>query len=385
MGERAVWRSRRALIFVTAAAIVVAAGAAGAFAGGLIGGTAVEPQVAPRAHAAAAAGAGVVRQGVKRPAAHPAKAAPVSSKRAGRSRPVRHRPATSAPARRLSTGGGPTYDLCVKAGSLSLPGASVGIWGFASLGTAASCAGVSAQLPGPQLDANVGDTVTLNVTNTLDRTITIEAPGIDFGSAVTDVLPTQTVSLSFTAGTEGTYLYESSGDAGRQEAMGLYGALVVHAPAGVVDGMAVSVAVERTLVLSEVDPNLNANPDGFNMNDWHPTYWLINGKAYPETDSIGAAAGQNVLLRYANAGIDNTTMTMLGVRQQLLALDGSRLGSALSVVAQTFPSGGTGDAIVAVPATATAGTKYPVYNRNLQLENGTLGPGGGMLTYIRIP
>ena len=43
------------------------------------------------------------------------------------------------------------------------------------------------------------------------------------------------------------------------------------------------------------------------MYDYLATYWLINGKAYPDTAPITATAGQRVLLRYVNAGYDNTT------------------------------------------------------------------------------
>mgnify|MGYP003693686519 CR=1 FL=1 len=35
------------------------------------------------------------------------------------------------------------------------------------------------------------------------------------------------------------------------------------------------------------------------MYSYQATYWLINGKAYPDTAGITATAGQRVLLRYA--------------------------------------------------------------------------------------
>ena len=101
--------------------------------------------------------------------------------------------------------------------------------------------------------------------------------------------------------------------------MGLYGALVVHsATAGQAYGIAVTAYdVEAPLVLSAIDPAFNADPDTFDMTNYLATYWLINGKAYPDTAPIAATAGQRVLLRYLNAGYDNTSMTLLGMHQRV--------------------------------------------------------------------
>jgi FtsP/CotA-like multicopper oxidase with cupredoxin domain len=283
-------------------------------------------------------------------------------------------------------------DLCAKAGNATMAdGAVVPIWGFARKPAGIACTdpSVGAQLPGPVLDVSRGDVVTLNVTNALvGRTISLEAPGIDLTAGPQDAAPGNTVSLTFTASAEGTYLYDSAGDAGRQQAMGLYGALVVRGSTpGQADGAAFD--LERTLVLSELDPAFNAAPDTFDMNAWKPTYWLINGQPYrSDAPTIDAHAGDRLLLRYANAGIDDNTMTMLGLRARLLARDAYALANPFDVVAETFASGATADALVTVPATAAAGTRFPLYNRQLHLTNGLPGGAGyspgGMLTFVRV-
>ncbi len=216
--------------------------------------------------------------------------------------------------------------------------------------------------------------MTLNVTNNIPgHTISLEVPGVDVSSAPAnaDADFGETASVTFTTPAEGTFLYESAGDAGRQEAMGLYGALIVHSA---ISGQAygLPVAAERTLVLSEIDRAFNLNPDAFDMRDWHPTYWLINGMDHPNAPDISVPAG-DVLLRYANAGVDHNTMTMLGLRQRLLARDGYPLSNPFSVVSETFPAGGTGDALVTIPA--TSGARFPVYNRNLNL---------GMMRFLQV-
>jgi FtsP/CotA-like multicopper oxidase with cupredoxin domain len=289
-----------------------------------------------------------------------------------------------------------SIDLCAKAGTTTLPGgASVPIWGFALKpdGVACSAATVVATTPGPQLTVGAGDTVTLRVTNALPggRTISLEAPGVDFDAGPTDAGPGDTVSRTFTA-VPGTYLYASSGGGGRQQAMGLAGALVVRSSTAgqAYDSAASAFDAEQTLVLSEIDPALNgnANPDTYNMLQWHPTYWLINGKAHPDTATVDARAGQRLLLRYVNAGLEHVTMTMLGLDTRLVARDAYALDSPFSVVAETFAAGATADGIVAIPSTASAGDRFAVYDRQLHLTNGAIGDPahapGGMLTFVRI-
>ena len=104
--------------------------------------------------------------------------------------------------------------------------------------------------------------------------------------------------------------------------------------------------------------------------------WLINGTASPATTAISAAAGQKVLLRYANAGIDNNTMAILGLHQRLIGRGANALANPFDVVSQTLPAGETADVIVAVPGSASPGTRYPLYNRQFR---------PGMRTSIVVP
>ena len=89
--------------------------------------------------------------------------------------------------------------------------------------------------------------------------------------------------------------------------MGLAGALVVlpadgsayGAPAGY---PATSYDDDAVLVLSEIDPALNANPTTFDMRNFAPNYRMFNGKPYPAADPISTDQNHNVLLRYVNVG-----------------------------------------------------------------------------------
>lgn len=289
----------------------------------------------------------------------------------------------------FASAAGVTIYLCAVPGTATLTGAvNVPIWGFGIPSTPGDCSTATASLPGPVLSVNEGDTVTINVTNALPgaRTLTFEAPGVAFNPGPTDAASGATVTRTFTASAPGSYLYESGGDAGRQAAMGLYGALIVRPlTAGqAYDTASSAYDVEATLVLSELDPNFNAAPDTFNMKQYLATYWLINGKAYPDTAGITAAAGQKILLRYLNAGYDNTAMMLLGMHEHVIAKDAYLLNNAFDADAEIIPAGATEDAIATMPSVTPPSTHgFPLFNRNLHVTNGAPAvDGGGMLTFI---
>jgi FtsP/CotA-like multicopper oxidase with cupredoxin domain len=313
--------------------------------------------------------------------------------------------ATRAPASSNRAAAVVSKDLCAKAGSVSLPGAgSVPIWGFGLPlipGVPlipADCSTATASLPGPVLDVNVNDDVTVNLTidaSLTGRDISFELPGLQVDTNCTPAVGAD-ACFHFTASRPGTFLYQSPGDAGRQEAMGLYGALIVRPTiAGrAYNDLSTAYDTEATLVLSAIDPVFNASPDTFDMNDYLATYWLINGKAYSSTpaestDPILALAGQRLLLRYVNAGFDNTTMMVLGMHERVIARDAYALNNPFDADAETIPAGATEDTIATVPAPSSGlPNGFPLYNRQLHVTNGSSDDSsystpGGMMTFIQ--
>jgi FtsP/CotA-like multicopper oxidase with cupredoxin domain len=150
--------------------------------------------------------------------------------------------------------------------------------------------------------------------------------------------------------------------------------------------------------MSAIDPAFNATGDpaadtvnAFDMTNYHATYWLLNGKVYPGTDPIHATPGQKVLLRYVNAGYDNTTMMLVGAHERVLARDANLLANPIDADAETIPAGATEDAIVTVPpASSGLPNGLALFNRQLELANGspTDAAGnspGGMMTFIQSP
>ncbi|HET6989016.1 MAG TPA: multicopper oxidase domain-containing protein [Kribbella sp.] len=286
-------------------------------------------------------------------------------------------------------------ELCAVPGTAPLPGGgTVPIWGFGTPTTPGNCATATASLPGPRLEATQGDLVTITVRNALPagHVVSFEIPGVTFDPGPSDAAPGSAVSRSFTA-QAGTYLYQSGGDAGRQEAMGLSGALLVRTTTANQAYASATTAydVEAVLVLMAVDPAFNAAPETFDLQNFRATFWLVNGNAYPAVPAIAATAGQRVLLRYLNAGYDNTSMTLLGAHQQVVARDAKLLTNPFSASTETIPAGATEDTVVVVPAgTPPSSHGFPLFNRQLHLTSGpqigtspTPLTGGGMLVFIQ--
>ena len=288
-------------------------------------------------------------------------------------------------------------ELYASAGTTTVSGQAIPIWGFSSTATAGS-----ASAPGPVLVVHQGDSVRIRLHNDLaDERVSLALPGLDgvtWGTRHDDdtagVATGGARVYSFTASRPGTFLYEAghTANGARQVAMGLAGALVVLPSDGSAYGSqagypATAYDDEAVLVLSEIDPRLNADPAGFDMRSFSPRFRLINGKAFPETDAVSTDQGHRVLLRYVNAGSQMHAMSTLGVDQVEVAQDGHPMQYASTVVAEDVVPGQTLDTIVTAPTGAES--KAAVYEAATRLSNDGQHAAdplqlafGGMLTFL---
>ncbi len=280
--------------------------------------------------------------------------------------------------------GSATCDLYATTGTLTMPDAAViPVWGYADT------SGGVAQVPGPALIVNQGDAVTLTLHNGLTEATSLRIEGMGLVPDRIGAAPGGTAVYTFTASQAGTFLYEAGPVPGAeyQVSMGLYGALIVR-PATPGQAFASPDSAyddEALVVLSEIDPALNASPVGFDMRGFNPKYFLVNGKAYPDATAIETDAGRRVLLRYVNAGTNIHNMAILGVNQKLLSLAGSELPFYNTVNSQYLLPGQSADAIAAIPAGAIPGTLYPFYDASFLLHNNGSDTFGGMMTFLAIP
>ncbi len=286
----------------------------------------------------------------------------------------------------LGTAGAVTVDLCAAPGTMDLPGeTALPILGY-KLGDCTDNAPVA--LPGPTLNFVAGDVVTVRLHNDLAEATALLFQGQNMIPDLYGVAAGGVKEYNFTA-KEGTYLYEVGllDNAAYQIAMGLYGAMVVR-PAGTLNQAYASPSVvnydnEAVVLLSEIDPALNrtATPVGFDMRDYAPKFRLVNGKVSPLTDVFNALPGESLLLRYVNAGLQPHSMSVLGLRQSEVALDGNAYVHAKNLVADTLAPGQTADMLVTIPGSATLGSKFALYDGSFSLNNSGAGM-GGMLTFV---
>jgi FtsP/CotA-like multicopper oxidase with cupredoxin domain len=279
-----------------------------------------------------------------------------------------------------------TLDLYAKTGTATLFGTtSTTIWGYAAN------SGDPAALPGPVLDVNVGDCVGVTLYNVnIPEATSLLFQGQAMIPDTTGVTAGGSTSYVFSADSAGTFLYEAGlvPNAQHQVAMGMYGALVVR-PATAGQAYAdpsTAYDSESVMVLSEFDTNVynGGSPATFDMRNYLPQYFLINGKAYPDTADIMGNPGEKVLMRYVNAGLQAHSMSTLGLSQTIIAQDGQPYAYSHNVVAETLATGQTLDTIITVPGSALENDQFVLYDANMLLHNSTAAGLGGMMAFFTV-
>lgn len=198
------------------------------------------------------------------------------------------------------------------------------------------------QVPGPRLAITQGDRVRINVKNSLQEPTSVHwhglavPNGMDGASDVTQppIAPGETFAYEFTAEQAGTYFYHSHAQADRQQALGLYGALIVAArEAPTVSPYAKDVVIqlqEWTLRDGNTFPAMQ-------MEGLLPNYFTINGKAFPATETINLKVGESVRLRFvgSNTGFAHP-MHVHGGPFTIIETDGNPVPAGAQLVKDTI-------------------------------------------------
>lgn len=309
-------------------------------------------------------------------------------------------------------------DLWVKPGTIAMPdGAAIPIWGYAESASA------PAQLPGPMIEATVGDNIQVNLHNLLNEPVSIIFPGQNIeptpvkdadGKFISYTAHAQgygdTVSYNFTASRPGIFLYESGSSPEKQIQMGIYGIIIIRPadfePNDPILRTAYGVNtrsefdVEQFLVLNEVDSQLHykiVNSQPYSFHDYNPDYWTLNGRAYPHSieppdtssqpysSKITIKQGEKILIRCINAGFQHHNLRLDNLVARIVGMDSIPLNSnILDKTYQkntiTIASGESYDVII----TASLPGKYLIYDRDYNhILNADSFP-GGMMTLIEI-
>lgn len=281
-----------------------------------------------------------------------------------------------------------------------------------------------AEFIGPLIEVYEGDDVYLTVTNLgmvmrpdLDDSHTIHWHGFRNQIPIYDGVPEPSIAVPvgrdfvyyYKPLDPGTYMYHCHFEPVEHIQMGMVGPLIVR-PAlektlkkrkFVFNDTATEFDREFLVFVSEIDPVAHHDIESVQEPDWtdyKAGYWVLNGRAYPDTmapasalpyqpfnSRIQANAGEKVLLRFMNLGFEQHPLQLLGIPMKVVGMDAQPLrglnGEDLSVWKSTIyiGAGKTFDVIFQAPNTPG---EYPFYNRNYcKQQDGSVGV-GGMLTSV---
>lgn len=144
-------------------------------------------------------------------------------------------------------------------------------------------------------------------------------------------------SYEYTVGQHGTYFYHSHDHPDRQQALGLYGALIIQ-PAD--PSSEVKADLEYTIQLQEWLKREWLTYPAMLMEGALPNYFTINGKAFPATDTVQMRVGQTIKLRFI--GTNNNfvhPMHVHGGPFEIVAVDGVTLAESARYQADTVNVG----------------------------------------------
>ncbi len=185
------------------------------------------------------------------------------------------------------------------------------------------------QVPGPRISLAQGDRVRINVTNHLPVSTSVHWHGLivpnafDGPAGITQapIEPGGSYAYEFTVTQAGTFFYHSHDHADREQALGLYGALIVTPS----DPSAEPIVTQDVVIqLQEWLERDGYTYPAMPMEGGMPNFFTINGKAYPSTDVIQAKVGDRIRFRFIGS---NTVfihpMHIHGGPFEIVATDGS--------------------------------------------------------------
>jgi manganese oxidase len=201
------------------------------------------------------------------------------------------------------------------------------------------------QIPGPRLQVTEGDRVRINFRNALPETTTVHWHGLILpnemdGADITQepVQPGGTYTYEFTVGQSGTFFYHSHNEPDRQQALGLYGALLI-APR---DQATAPPSADYDIVvqLQEWLKRKWLTYPAMLMEGGLPNFFTINGKSYPATERVRMRVGETLKVRFIGSSNNFIhPMHIHGGPFEVVAVDGETLQPSARFLADTVNVG----------------------------------------------
>jgi FtsP/CotA-like multicopper oxidase with cupredoxin domain len=234
-------------------------------------------------------------------------------------------------------------------------------------------------VPGPMIRATAGDHVRITIINHLPEPTAIHWHGLEVPTDADGVPPlgqkpikageTYTYDFTIQDADAGTHWYHSHYDDLRQVGGGLYGAFIVDPRPGSAEA--------RQAIHADVDQTLFFGMLG--------SYYVINGKSFPDTDPITVTHGQTVRLRLIGADVQMIhPMHLHGHYFTIAAEGGHPLASPIEKDTIEVAPGDTYD--VTFYAWAPPGSIYPFHCHilsHLMNPGQSEGEMGGLITLVQ--
>jgi FtsP/CotA-like multicopper oxidase with cupredoxin domain len=274
-----------------------------------------------------------------------------------------------------------------------------------------------AQVSAPLLEVSVGEELWLTLSNLglLTRPDLVDSHTLHwhgFRNAIPYYDGVPETSISVPIGRDftyvyrpldaGTYMYHCHFEDVEHVTMGMTGIIFVRPeghPKWAYDDPTTEFVREYAILLTEFDLAGHWNDAHIQTSDWtsyKPNVWLMNGRAYPDTlapnssrsetgdmdvpaephlqyqpnsSKIKAAPGEKVLIRLANLGFQEQTLTMPGVPLVTVGSDARLLGVEQRTTSDTvvLGPGESRDILITAPAVGV----YPFYNTDPMKYRGT--------------
>jgi len=244
-------------------------------------------------------------------------------------------------------------------------------------------------VPGPLIRLTAGERVRLIVENRLAEPTSVHWHGLQIDNAQDGVAyvtqspiqPGETFLYEWAVpNTPGTFFYHSHFQADRQQALGLYGPLIINPAAP--QSLGEKVDVDTPVMLGEWTVTENGNLPAMSLPGMEPNFFTINGKSYPETEAISVRVGQRVRLRVVGSGQFVHPMHLHGQPFRIVATDGNPVSEAAQLVKDTVLVGPGERYDLEFVARAPGKWLFHCHINHHTTNNGVEEQGGGGLTMI---
>jgi FtsP/CotA-like multicopper oxidase with cupredoxin domain len=233
-------------------------------------------------------------------------------------------------------------------------------------------------VPGPQIRVTAGDHVRVTINNQFPEATTIHFHGLEIpsnqdgvpGIGQDPIQPGKSFTYDFTVheNNVGTYFYHSHYDDLTQVAGGLYGAFIIAPKPG----------------SAEAQHQVRYDQEYIQMISEMHGYYVIKGKAFPDTQTMHVKHGQTVLVRVINIGEMIHPMHLHGHFFTIVAEDGAPLAQPVQRDTLQIAPGESDD--FTFYAWADPGSVYPFH---CHILGHVMNPGqsmtemGGLITLVQ--